>query len=183
MQVWNKGGEKHLRNRGQKSRNRGVFFGFTAQNPDNFRNFACNRKNFRNDIDNSPIEYERKLGRTERRFGKRLQRSRQRRTLRLQTRRHERCQRETPAERHVPELVSGLRLVRYTGTRRAAHPRRTEACATPHPALHAPHGRRPLQQGGQHRGAHHAVPPPRRRLHRRRAGAAGAERPAHRLPG
>ena len=61
-------------------------------------------------------------------------------------------------ERAVPHIMDGLKPVQ----RRILHSMRRM-------------GRRALQQGGQHCGAHHAVPPARRCQHRRRAGAAGTE--------
>ncbi len=137
--------------------------------PEKIRKFACNEKSttaYNEDL-------QERTGQPERQGG----------TFGLQTRRHERRKREAPTERHVPELVSGLCLVRDTGACRASHHGRTEARATAHSAFHAAHGGRALQQGGQHRGPHHAVPPPRRRLHRRRTGAAGTEGPPDRLPG
>ena len=61
-------------------------------------------------------------------------------------------------ERHVPELVSGLRLIRYIGTCRTPYHGWSETRTAAYPPLHAPHGRRALQQGGEHRRTYHAVP-------------------------
>ena len=68
-------------------------------------------------------------------------------------------------ERAVPHGIDGLKPVQT------------------HTALHEEDGRRALQQGGEHRGPHHAVSPSRRCEHKGRIGADGSEGLAHRLPG